>query len=62
MAALRTNVPTFLTVAELAERLGVCTRTIRRWIDGGKLHAHRFGRQVRVSEEDAAVLVAAARR
>ncbi|HEY3813484.1 MAG TPA: helix-turn-helix domain-containing protein [Caulobacteraceae bacterium] len=58
----RTSVPTLLTVAQLAERLGTCTRTIRRWISDGKLHAHRFGRQVRVSEDDAAALVAAARR
>ena len=42
----------FFTVAEVAERLGVSTRTIRRWIENLDLIAHRFGRAVRISERD----------
>lgn len=42
----------FYTVAEIADLLEVSTRTVRRWIAGGDLRVHRFGRQVRVSESD----------
>jgi excisionase family DNA binding protein len=56
------QVPQFMTVPEYAEHLGVCPRTVRRWIAAGKLRAHYFGRQIRVSVEDALALVAASRR
>ena len=42
----------FFTVAEVAERLGVSTRTTRRWIEDFELVAHRFGRAVRIAESD----------
>ena len=42
----------FFTIAEVAERLGVSTRTVRRWIEDLELVAHRFGRAVRVAETD----------
>jgi excisionase family DNA binding protein len=42
----------FYTVAQVAEMLAVSTRSIRRWISAGELLAHRFGRQVRISEGD----------
>jgi excisionase family DNA binding protein len=42
----------FFTVTETAEMLGVCTRTVRRWIDRGELIAHRFGNAVRIAEPD----------
>jgi excisionase family DNA binding protein len=41
-----------LTVEEVARRLAVATRTVRRLIDRGELIAHRMGRVVRVSEDD----------
>jgi putative molybdopterin biosynthesis protein len=41
-----------LTVEEVAERLRVVTRTVRRMIDRGELPGHRMGRMVRVSEDD----------
>ena len=44
--------PRLLTVDEMAERLGVCSRTIRRWIARNELPAHRLGRSVRVAEDD----------
>jgi len=42
----------FYTVAEVADLLVVSTRSIRRWIARGELLAHKFGRQVRISEID----------
>jgi excisionase family DNA binding protein len=42
----------FLTIAEVAERLRVSTRTVRRWIKAGDLIAYRVGGLVRVAESD----------
>jgi excisionase family DNA binding protein len=42
----------FFTIAEVAERLRVSTRTVRRWIESGDLIAHRPGGIVRVAEND----------
>lgn len=41
-----------LTAADVAERLRVSERTIRRWIDSRRLKAYRLNRAVRVSEDD----------
>ena len=41
-----------LTIAEIAETLRVSNRTIRNWIDSGKLKAFKFGLQYRVNKED----------
>jgi excisionase family DNA binding protein len=42
----------FFTIAEVAARLRVSIRTIRRWIESGDLIAHRRGGIVRVAESD----------
>lgn len=42
----------FFTVSQIAELLSVSTRSVRRWIAAGELLAHKFSRQVRVSEAD----------
>jgi excisionase family DNA binding protein len=42
----------FFTIAVVAERLHVATRTVRRWIKSGDLVAHRFRGVVRISEGD----------
>ena len=42
----------FFTIAEVAEMLRVCTRTVRRWIAAGKLVTHRFDSAVRIAEPD----------
>jgi excisionase family DNA binding protein len=42
----------FLTIAEVAERLHVATRTVRRWIETGDLIVHRIGGVVRIAERD----------
>jgi excisionase family DNA binding protein len=47
----RDNQIKFFTIAEVAERLRVSTRTVRRWI-AGDLVAHRFGGVVRIAETD----------
>jgi excisionase family DNA binding protein len=41
----------FLTIREVAERLKVSQRTVRRWIDRGHLHVVKLGRTVRIDEE-----------
>lgn len=48
----RVDTAKFFTIAEVAERLHVATRTVRRWIDSGELVAHRFGAVVRIAEGD----------
>ena len=42
----------FFTLADIADRYDVNTRTVRRWVVAGELVAHRFGRQLRISAED----------
>jgi excisionase family DNA binding protein len=49
---------TFFTIAEVAERLNVCERTVRPWIAAELLPVHRFGRTVRISEADLAAFLA----
>ena len=47
--------PKLLTIREVAERAGVCERTVRRWIKAGDLRAIRPGRSgriVRIDERD----------
>ena len=51
----------FRTIGETADLLNVSTRTVRRFIDSGALPAHRFGRLVRISEDDISAFLAANR-
>ena len=44
--------PRFYTVEQVANLLSVSQRSVRRWIAAGELLAHKFGRQVRISEID----------
>lgn len=56
------NITRFFSIAEVAELVGVATRTVRRWIASGELVAHRWhGRLVRVSEQDLRAFLAAHR-
>jgi excisionase family DNA binding protein len=48
----------FFTIAEVAERLRVSGRTIRRWIEAGDLVVHRRGGIVRIAESDLRVFLA----
>ncbi len=47
-----TGVTRLHTIADVADRLQVSSKTARRWIDAGDLVAHRLGRQLRISEQD----------
>ena len=47
-----------LTIPDVAERLNVSTRTVRRRVDAGDLVVHRIGRVVRISEGDLRVFLA----
>ena len=40
----------FFTIAEVAERLGVATSTVRRWIKSDNLVVYRIGGVVRVAK------------
>lgn len=51
----------FYTVAQVANLLAVSQRSVRRWIAQGQLLAHKFGRQVRISEIDLRTFVEGAR-
>jgi excisionase family DNA binding protein len=51
----------FYTIEDVAECLGVSTRTVRRWIDSHVLVAHQFGRLKRVSDADLAAFLNANR-
>jgi excisionase family DNA binding protein len=42
----------FFTITEVAERLHVATRTVRRWIQTNDLVVHRVGGVVRIAEDD----------
>ena len=48
----------FFAISEVAEQLGVSTRTVRRWIENLELVAHRFGRAVRIAERDLQAFIA----
>lgn len=41
-----------LSVEDVAKRLDVCAKTVRRWIKRHDLHVHRLGRLIRITEED----------
>ena len=41
-----------LTVNEIAKNLNVSTRTVRLWIESGKLKAYRFGKDYRIEPND----------
>ena len=53
--------PTFYTVEEVAEQLGVSLATIRRAIRDGRLATHRFGRAVRIAPDDLEIFLTNAR-
>lgn len=40
------------TVKQASEKLGVCTKTIRRRINDGSLPAYRVGKALRIKDED----------
>lgn len=57
MAVLPLRLAPLLTVPATAEKLALSIRTVRRMINAGDLHVHRFGRSIRISEEDIALFL-----
>jgi excisionase family DNA binding protein len=59
MTAERPHPPTdtLLTIGQVAERLQVCTKTVRRFITAKDLVAHRIGGQLRISAADLQVFI-----
>jgi excisionase family DNA binding protein len=51
----------FWTIQDLAKDLDVSERTVHRWICMGDLIVHRFGRSVRISDNDRRAFLAAHR-
>ena len=49
------------TVKRMAEILDVSERHVRREIEDGKLAVYRFGRAIRISDEDLKAYIAASR-
>lgn len=43
---------TWLSTAEAAQRLGITTRTLYRFIDEGAIPAYRFGRVIRLKLDE----------
>ena len=58
----RPPMPPMLSVADVAERLQLCARTIRRAIATGELHVHQIGRRYRVAEDDLTLFIATRRK
>jgi excisionase family DNA binding protein len=54
--------PQLHSIKQIAEQCDVSTKTVRRWIDAGEIHAHRLGRQVRIAHEDLIAFLSARRR
>lgn len=42
----------FYTIQDISDALDVSPRTVSRWIASGELIAHRFGRPVRIADDD----------
>ena len=52
MAIQNKQIPDFYLVSELAEKLRVSEMTIYRYIEAGKLKAHRLGKGYRIPKEE----------
>jgi excisionase family DNA binding protein len=46
------RLPSFLTVQDVAELLGMSIKTVRRMMAAGELPFYRFGRSIRIAEID----------
>ncbi len=59
MTADRSHASTdiLLTIGQVAERLQVCAKTVRRFMDAKELVGHRIGGQWRISEADLATFI-----
>lgn len=51
----------WLSTKEAARRLGIASRTLYRLIDEGQITAYKFGRVIRLQEDDVATFLEQAR-
>ncbi len=51
----------WLSTAEAAKYLGITPRTLYRFIDEGQIPGYRFGRVIRLKQDDVEVFVEASR-
>lgn len=58
----RSGLPRLLSIGAVAIGLDLSEKTVRRWIDNGKLSHHRVGRQIRITEYDLRDFLARGRR
>ncbi len=47
-----------LKISEVARRLDVSDKTVRRWIERGELPVHKLGHSIRISEADLSAFLA----
>ena len=59
---LKADVDNWFSVKEVAARLKISERSIRRWIACGQLRAHKFGRAVRISKAELEIFERRSRR
>jgi excisionase family DNA binding protein len=55
-------IDTFYTVDFVARKLGVAPKSIRRWIEAGDLHVHKFHGVLRISGEDLRAFISTRRK
>jgi excisionase family DNA binding protein len=55
------NTVPFHTVQDIADLLGVSSRSVSRWIETDQLKAHKLGHLVRISGDDLQQFLAARR-
>ena len=51
----------WLSTKEACERLGITLRTLYRFMDEGRIPAYKFGRVIRLKEEDVGAFIEASR-
>jgi excisionase family DNA binding protein len=51
----------FYSVDEVAERLNLCSKTIRNWIRDGRLPAHRLGKKLAIAKSELTAFIAQCR-
>lgn len=56
------RLPRLYSVRQVADLLGISTKTVRRRISDGGLKFHLVGHQIRISEDDYRSYVAASRK
>lgn len=56
------QVPRMFTVTDVAERLAISSKTVRRAIAARELRVHQIGRQHRVAEDDLMAFIARRRK